>query len=99
MTKVKTVSSKTLLKKQLTDKSFKQEYELLEEDFLIAKQIIKLRLEAKLTQKELAAKVGTSQPAIARLESGVYKNLSLSFLNKVSTGIRGIITKTGLSIR
>jgi DNA-binding Xre family transcriptional regulator len=90
MTKVKTVSSKTLLKKQLTDKSFKKEYELLEEDFLIAKQIIKLRLEAKLTQKELAAKVGTSQPAIARLESGVYKNLSLSFLNKVGKALGSV---------
>jgi hypothetical protein len=37
MTKVKTVSSKTLLKKQVTEKSFKKEYELFEEDFLIAK--------------------------------------------------------------
>lgn len=87
MAKVKTMSSKSLLKKQLTDKSFKKEYELLEEDFLIAKQVIQLRLEAKLTQKELAAKVGTSQPAIARLESGAYKNLSLSFLNKVGKAL------------
>lgn len=87
MARVKTISSKALLKKQLSDKSFKKEYELLEEEFQIAKEVIRLRLEAKLTQKELAAKVGTSQPAIARLESGVYKNLSLSFLNKVGKAL------------
>ncbi len=84
MSKTKTVNSRTLLKKQLLNKEFRKEYELLEEEFQIAKEIIRLRTEAKMTQKELAEKAGTSQPAIARLESGVYKNLSLSFLNKVA---------------
>lgn len=60
---------------------------MLEEEFLIAKEVIRLRLEANLTQKELAEKIGTSQPAIARLESGSYKNLSLSFLNRVGRAL------------
>ena len=36
----------------------------------IAKMIIQLRRKAKLTQAELAEKAGTTQPVIARLESG-----------------------------
>ncbi len=83
MKKLKTINSESLLKKQLKNKKFREEYEALEKEFEIAKEIIKLRKEAHLTQKQLAEKAGTSQPAIARLESGEYKNLSLSFLRKV----------------
>jgi DNA-binding XRE family transcriptional regulator len=83
----KLISSKALLKRQLNNKKFKKEYDSLEEEFLIATQVIKYRQEAKLTQKELALQIGTSQPAIARLESGNYKNLSLSFLSRVASAL------------
>jgi transcriptional regulator with XRE-family HTH domain len=36
-----------------------------------------------MTQKDLAERAHTSQPSIARLESGGYRNLSLSFLRRV----------------
>ncbi len=81
------MNSKTLLKKQLKNKEFKKEYDLLEEEFEIAREIIKLRKDANLTQKELADLAGTSQPAIARLESGNYKNVSLSFLRKIGKAL------------
>ncbi len=55
----------------------------MSEEFEIARQIIKLRKDAKLTQKQLAEMAGTSQPTIARLESGEYKNVSLSFLRRI----------------
>jgi len=87
MHKLKLKSSTQLLNKQLKNKEFKKEYDELEGEFLLAKQIIQLRLDASLTQKELAEKVGTSQSAIARLESGVYRNLSLSFLNRVGKAL------------
>ena len=83
MQKMKTINSETLLNKQLKNKQFRKEYNALEEEFEIAKEVIKLRQNAKLTQKELAEKAGTSQPAIARLESGEYKNLTLSFLRRI----------------
>ncbi|MBT3580724.1 helix-turn-helix domain-containing protein [bacterium] len=83
MSKLKLKNADDLLKKQLKNKTFKEEYEALEEEYLLAKQVIKLRLSSKMTQKELAQKAGTSQPAIARLESGNYRSLSLSFLNRV----------------
>ena len=87
MNKIKTINAEKLLKRQLQNKAFKNEYELLEKDFEIAREIIRLRKSAKLTQKELAKIAGTSQPAIARLESGNYRNLSLSFLNRVANAL------------
>lgn len=83
MKKMKLIDSKKALNKRLKNDDFKSEYEDFQEEFELAKQVINLRIKAKLTQKELAEKAGTSQPAIARLESGNYKNLSLSFLRRI----------------
>ena len=86
----KTINSDVLLQEQLKNKSYRKEYEALSGEFKIAVELIKLRKKAKLTQKELAEKVGTSQPAIARLESGEYKNLTLSFLRRVGSVLGAI---------
>jgi len=59
------------------------EYEKLKVLYDIKKEIIKLRIEQGLSQKDLATKVGTRQSAISRLESGEY-NPSIEFLNKVA---------------
>ena len=90
MNKIKTINSKEFLKKQLTNKEFKKEYIALEDEFNIAKEILKLRKDANLTQKQLATLAKTSQPAIARLESGNYENLSLSFLRKIGKALDAI---------
>jgi DNA-binding XRE family transcriptional regulator len=90
MPKPKTISSDTLLKMQLENEEFRKEFDALEEEFEIARQIIRLRQKAKLTQKQLAKMAGTSQPTIARLESGEYKNLSLSFLRRIGKAL-GVI--------
>ena len=87
MKKIKIIDSKEFLKKQLTNKKFKKEYDLLEKEFEIAKEIIQLRIDANLTQKELADIAGTSQPAIARIESGNYQNVSLKFLRKIGNAL------------
>lgn len=92
MEEIKTINSKELLERQLKDENFRKEYERLEEEFEIARQVIKLRKKLNITQKELAVRVGTSQPAIARLESGEYKNLTLSFLRRVGKAL-GVIPK------
>ena len=90
MEEIKTINSKQLLERQLKDENFRKEYQRLEEEFEIARQVIKLRKKLNITQKELADRVGTSQPAIARLESGEYKNLTLSFLRRVGKAL-GVI--------
>jgi transcriptional regulator with XRE-family HTH domain len=45
-------------------------YDELEEEFAFLDEVLKARAEAGLTQAEVAARVGTTQSAIARLESG-----------------------------
>ncbi|MFP4014632.1 MAG: helix-turn-helix domain-containing protein [Chitinispirillaceae bacterium] len=72
-----------LLQKKMENPEFRDAWEEQQEEFEVAKEVIRLRLKAGLTQKELAKKAHTSQPAIARLESGNYQNVSMSFLRKV----------------
>lgn len=85
--KIKVHNYDEMLKEELEDPEFKKEYAALEEEFEVARQIIDLRLKNGLTQKELARRVKTSQSCIARLESGTYKNLSLSFLRRVGEAL------------
>ena len=53
-----------------------------------AYQVARLRIMRGLTQEELAEKVGTRQPSIARLESGKSEP-SLSFLRRVVEALDG----------
>lgn len=71
-----------LLRDHLGDDNFRQEHHALEDEFTIAREIRALPNERDLTQKQLAERIGTSQPAIARVESGNYRNISLLFLGR-----------------
>jgi len=57
-------------RKQLKDPKFKAEYDALEEEFALASTLIGARARAKLSQEEVARRMGTSQSAVARMESG-----------------------------
>lgn len=67
----------------LKDPDFREEYDALEPEYELIRQIIKARAEKKMTQKQLAEKIGTKQSNIARLESG-NSNPSFHFLQKVA---------------
>ncbi|HEX7729730.1 MAG TPA: helix-turn-helix transcriptional regulator [Terracidiphilus sp.] len=56
--------------KSLANPDVKREYDALEQEFAIAAELIRARAGAGLSQAELAERMGTSQSAIARLESG-----------------------------
>lgn len=57
-------------KKLLEDPEVLKEYEALSVEYQIASVLIYARTRAHLSQKEVAERMHTSQPAIARLESG-----------------------------
>ncbi len=87
---MKTYSYVDILKKELRDSAFREEYEALAGEFAVAKEVIRLRKANGWTQKELAERAHTSQPAIARLESGNYRNVSLSFLRKIGAALGAV---------
>ena len=59
-----------LHKKWMKEPRYRKAYEALEGEFTLASAVIDVRSRAGLTQKQLARKMGTTQPAVARLESG-----------------------------
>jgi ribosome-binding protein aMBF1 (putative translation factor) len=54
----------------LKDPEVKAEYDRLAPEFEFSAELLRARLRAGLSQTELAKRMGTSQSAIARLESG-----------------------------
>jgi len=65
-----TIALKEFMAKSLSDPEVKREFDALEQEFTISSELIRARARAGLSQAELAQRMGTSQSAIARLESG-----------------------------
>ena len=63
-------SFKDDLKKDLKDKKFKEVFCQEKIKLDIANEIIKLRKKKKISQKELAKKIKTTQAVISRIENG-----------------------------
>ncbi|WP_105400824.1 helix-turn-helix domain-containing protein [Neorhizobium sp. T7_12] len=57
-------------KEWFEDPEFVAAYDALEEEFALAEALIKARAQASMTQEDVAKAMGTTQAAIARLESG-----------------------------
>ncbi|MBM4136250.1 MAG: helix-turn-helix transcriptional regulator [Nitrospira sp.] len=66
------------------DAEVRKEYKTLKAEFQLAEEIIKARAKAKMTQAELARRIGTKSTAISRLESPNYGKASISMLEKVA---------------
>jgi transcriptional regulator with XRE-family HTH domain len=78
----KWTTQEELLQEQLKDPKFREAWEASEPTY----QLKRLRIQKKLSQAELAEKVGTRQPSIARLESGYGIN-NLNFLRRVAEAL------------
>jgi len=50
---------------------FKAAYDALEEEFALFAELVRARNAAGLTQKEVAQRLGTKTPEVAKLESAV----------------------------
>ena len=61
---------KDLKKRLMEDPEFQEEYARADDEFTLIEALVLARKAAKLTQTELAQRLGTTQSAIARLEGG-----------------------------
>ena len=85
----KRTSDALALVEQLTGKS-QEMADLLEQEQAnldIARKICELRTQAKLSQAELARKVGTTQSVISRLEDADYDGHSLQMLRRIASAL------------
>ena len=72
------------LAEQMQDPAFAARFQQAGEAWDVALQLAALREQAGLSQKELAARLKTSQQQISRLESPAYEGHSLSMLRRVA---------------
>ena len=69
------------LKEQLKDPEFKKAYDELDDEFRAIEALIRARNKAHLTQAQVAEKMGISQSAVARIESGAWNIKYKTFFN------------------
>ncbi|MGE4420306.1 MAG: helix-turn-helix domain-containing protein [Sulfurimonas sp.] len=71
------------LDESLQNSTFKFEYEQKELRYKIIDILVGIRVQYKLTQAELAQKLGTTQAVISRIENGSV-NIGIDFLQKIA---------------
>lgn len=75
------------LNRELKDPKFRKGYEQEKRSVFLAYRILTLREKLGLSQKAMAHRMGTSQQAVARLESGEYEGFTLKTLGKVAEAL------------
>ncbi|MBI5613475.1 helix-turn-helix transcriptional regulator [Candidatus Gottesmanbacteria bacterium] len=73
-------------KKSLKNPKIKAEYDRLQPEFALIQAMIDARIHKRVTQEELAKKIGTKQSVISRLETG-RGNPSVAFLKKFADAL------------
>lgn len=79
------------LKESLENSEFRKAWEDSEPEYLLSCSMIERRLAKKLSQRQLAEKVKTTQAVISRIES-MNANPSLSLLKRIAIALDSKIT-------
>jgi DNA-binding XRE family transcriptional regulator len=75
------------LGKELKNPKFRRGYEHEKRSVFLAYRILTLREKLRLSQTAMAKRMGTSQQAVARLESGEYEGFTVKTLEKVAEAL------------
>ena len=82
------LTHKQFRSKALANAEVKAEYEKLADEFSFLDEFLKARVAQGLTQAQVAEKIGTTQSAVARMESGSGKHSpSLATLTKYADAL------------
>ena len=74
------------LKESLKNPEFRKAWEESEAEYQISRALISVRLERKISQRELARKANTTQAVISRLES-MSANPSVGLIQKIASAL------------
>lgn len=75
------------LERALERKGFREAYADLEEEYLLARELLGARMQAGMTQEEVAASMGTTKSAVSRLEAAGKHSPSLSTLRRYAKAV------------
>ena len=70
LAKARLIPADEVIAKARKNPAYRAAYDALEEEFALVASVIQARMRSKLTQEELARRMGTTQAVVARLESG-----------------------------
>ncbi len=85
--KIVYLSFERYLAQQMKNKAFRKAYKEESQRLEIAYRILQLRKQQKLSQKELAKKLHTTQSVVARMETG-RQNFTTDTLQKVASAFK-----------
>ena len=75
------------LEKALRRKGFAEAYDALEDEYLLARELLGARVRAGLTQEEVAESMGTTKSAVSRLEAAGKHSPSVTTLKKYARAV------------
>lgn len=71
---MKTIKAADLHARRMKDDpAYREAYEALDDEFALVNALIRARKRARLSQAEVASRMGTTESAVSRLESGRVK--------------------------
>jgi DNA-binding XRE family transcriptional regulator len=84
-----------LRQKLLARKGVKDAYEAMSEEFAALDVLLKARKQAKRTQEEVAARMGTTKSAVSRLESSLTSEKPFAFCRDAAQVCAGVREEVG----
>ncbi len=75
-----------------TDPEYRAAYDALQDEFDLVAAMVEVRKRAGLTQKDVAERMGISQPAVAKIESGRSLNVNTLRRYAQATGTKLRVT-------
>jgi DNA-binding XRE family transcriptional regulator len=75
------------LAKALERKGFGEAYDDLEDEYVLVRELLSARVQAGLTQEEVAASMGTTKSAVSRLEGPGKHSPSVNTLKKYAKAV------------
>jgi len=83
---MKDITLDQYINKQLKDPKFRKEWDKSEVSYQVTRELIKARIEGRISQRELAKKAKTTQAVISRIEN-LTVSPSIGLLQKIAQAL------------